>query len=47
MFQAANKELSHNFIETNRKSIVTNATWFQTIAIRFLQTFMDADAVRK
>ena len=36
MFTAVNKELSHNFIETNRKAFVTNATWFQTMAIRFL-----------
>ena len=47
MFKACNKELSTNFIAYNKKSIVVNATWFQSFTIAILQKFMDEYAVSK
>ena len=47
MFTAANKELGGNFMDVQFKTIVVNATWFQTMAIGFLQSFMDKEATKK
>ena len=47
LFKTSSRELSNNFIETSQKMFIVNATFFQMLAVKVFQAFLDPVTVAK